>query len=49
VRLEGLNKLKKCNDLIGNQTHGLPACRIADGWLEVLIEEGKVEVAFVLN
>jgi hypothetical protein len=27
-RLEGLGKLKKSNDLIGNQTRDLPACRI---------------------
>jgi hypothetical protein len=28
VRLEGLGKLKKSNDLIGNQTHDLPAFSI---------------------
>jgi hypothetical protein len=28
VRLEGLGKLKKFNDLIGNLTHDLPACSI---------------------
>jgi hypothetical protein len=26
VRLEGLGQLKKCNDLIGNETHNLLAC-----------------------
>jgi hypothetical protein len=29
MRLEGLGKLKKSNDLIGNQTCELPACSIA--------------------
>jgi hypothetical protein len=29
VRLEGLGKLKKFNDLIGSQTRDLPACSIA--------------------
>jgi hypothetical protein len=28
VRLEGLGKLKKSNDLIGNRTGDLPACSI---------------------
>jgi hypothetical protein len=28
VRLEGLEQLKKTNDLIGNRTHDLPACSI---------------------
>jgi hypothetical protein len=28
VRLEGLGKLKKSNDLIGNRTRDLPACSI---------------------
>jgi hypothetical protein len=28
VRLEGLGKLKKSDDLIGNLTHHLPACSI---------------------
>jgi hypothetical protein len=28
VRLEGLGKLKKCNDLIGSLTCDLPACSI---------------------
>jgi hypothetical protein len=28
VRLEGLRKLKKSNDLIGNQTRDLPTCSI---------------------
>jgi hypothetical protein len=28
VRLEGLGKLKKFNDLIGNRTCDLPACSI---------------------
>jgi hypothetical protein len=28
VRLEELSKLKKSNDLIGNQSHDLPACSI---------------------
>jgi hypothetical protein len=28
VWLAGLGKLKKLNDLIGNQTRGLPACSI---------------------
>jgi hypothetical protein len=27
-RLEGLGKLKKSNDLIGDRTHDLPACSI---------------------
>jgi hypothetical protein len=26
VRVEGLGKLKKSNDLIGNRNRGLPAC-----------------------
>jgi hypothetical protein len=28
VRLEGLGKLEKVNNLLGNRTHDLPACRI---------------------
>jgi hypothetical protein len=28
MRLEGLGKLKKFNDLIENRTHDLPACSI---------------------
>jgi hypothetical protein len=28
MRLEVLGKLKKCNNLIGNRTLGLPACSI---------------------
>jgi hypothetical protein len=28
VRLEGLGKLKKSNDLIGTRSHDLPACSI---------------------
>jgi hypothetical protein len=28
VRLEGLGKLKKFNDLIGNRTRDLPSCSI---------------------
>jgi hypothetical protein len=28
VRLEGLDKLKKSNDLIGNRTRDIPGCSI---------------------
>jgi hypothetical protein len=28
VQLEELGKLKKCSDLIGNETRDLPACNI---------------------
>jgi hypothetical protein len=43
VRLEGLGKLKKSNDLIGNRTGVFPACSIAPLFLNFLCldEDGK--------
>jgi hypothetical protein len=46
VRLEGLGKWKQFSDLIGNQTHDLPACSIVPQPIMLLQARFLCDVAF---